>query len=148
MKRAQPWLAAWATVLALAGCAEHAVIQPAERAGTLGTLDAAYDRSQWRWVKNPDGRELLEHTQIRKCFVDPKPDSGYNEPGFTMKRDQKTFGAARYNVIYVYEGKDFWIAVYQRDGAQAPALGVFADGRCRDAAENILRAYETKKGPA
>ena len=139
-------LAAWA-LLILGGCAQTPAPAPADRPGTLGALDSAYDRSQWRWVRNPDGRELLEHTALRKCFVDPRPDVGFNEPGFAVKREQKTIGSARYAVTNVYEGKDFWIAVYQREGAQAPALGVYADGRCREAAEAILRAYENKKGP-
>jgi hypothetical protein len=132
----------------LAGCAQTLAPVPAERPGNLGVLDSAYDRGEWRWVKNPDGRELLAHSQLSKCFVDPRPDVGFNEPGFAVKREQKTFGAARYSVTNVYEGNDFWIAVYQREGSQTPALGVYSDGRCRDAAENILRAYEKKKGPA
>ena len=134
-------------LLVVAGCAQTPAPVPAERAGTFGALDSAYDRSQWRWVKNPDGRDLLEHTSVSKCYLDPKPDSGFNDRGFTAKREQKTIGAARYSVTNVYEGKDFWIAVYQREGAQAPALGVYADGKCRDAAEGVLRAYENKKGP-
>ena len=134
--------------LVVAGCAQTPAPAPAQRAGTLGVLDSAYDRSQWRWVKNPDGRELLEHTTIGKCFVDPRPDADFAAPSFSVKREQRTVGDARYNVTNVFEGKDFWIAVYQREGAQSPALGVYADGRCREAAEGILRAFETKKGPA
>ena len=137
-----------AFVLWLAGCAQTPAPVPAESPGSLGVLDGVYDRTQWRWVKNPDGRELLAHTRLAKCFVDPRPDDGFNEPGFTVKREQKTFGAARYSVANVYEGRDFWIAVYRRDGATGPTLGVLSEGQCREAAEGILRAYETKKGPA
>ena len=114
----------------------------------FGALEAAYDRSEWRWVDNPDGRKLLEHTRIAKCFVDPDPEVDYDEPGFTVKRSQKAIGGARYDVTDVREGRDFWIATYQRAGAKAPALGVYAEGRCREAAEKILRTYETKKAPA
>ena len=137
-----------AVALALAGCAQTPAPVPSDRAGSLGPLDAAYDRSQWRWVRNPDGRELLTHAQLQKCFVDPKPERDFNEPGFTVKREQKTIGGARYDVTNVHEGKDFWIAVYRREGAAAPALGVYSEGRCREAAESILKTYETKKGPA
>ena len=136
-----------ALALLLAACTQTPPQVPSERPGSLGALDAAYDRDSWRWVRNPDGRDLLAHAQIAKCFVDPKPAQHFSEPEFTVKREQKTIGAARYNVMNVVQGRDFWIAVYQREGASAPALGVYSEGRCREAAEGILRAHETKKGP-
>jgi hypothetical protein len=136
-------------VLLAAGCAH--VPGPAPEAvatpSSLGALDSAYDRNQWRWVRNPDGRELLAHTGMQKCFVDPKPQQDFNEPGFLVKRERRTVGSARYDVMNVFEGRDFWIAVYQREGSPAPALGVYSDGRCREAAESILKAYEKAKGP-
>jgi hypothetical protein len=124
----------------LAACAQAPV--PTEQPGSFGILDSAYDRAEWRWVDNPDGRKLLENTRIAKCFVDPDPDTDFDEPGFVVERSQKAIGAARYDVTDVREGRDFWIATYRREGAQTPALGVYAEGRCRDAAEKILRAYE------
>jgi hypothetical protein len=144
--RSRVSIAAYA-LLTVAGCAQTPAPVPMDRPSSFGALDAAYDRSQWRWVRNPDGRELLAHAQLQKCFVDPKPGRDFNEPGFTVKREQRTVGATRYDVMNVFEGRDFWMAVYQRDGASAPALGVYSDGRCREAAENILKAYEMKKGP-
>jgi hypothetical protein len=137
-----------AAVLA-AGCAhvQEPAPEPAAKAGSRGALDSAYDRNEWRWVRNPDGRELLAHNAISKCFVDPRPQQDFNEPGFTLKREQRTLGSARYNVMNVFEGRDFWIAVYQREGSSTPALGVYSDGRCREAAENILKASEKAKGP-
>jgi hypothetical protein len=136
-------------ILLAAGCAQMPGPAPeaAAKPGSLGALDSAYDRNQWRWVRNPDGRELLAHTGMQKCFVDPRPQQDFNEPGFSVRREQRTVGSARYNVMNVFEGRDFWIAVYQREGSPAPALGVYSDGRCREAAENILKAYENAKGP-
>jgi hypothetical protein len=140
-------LAGVAFMLALGACAHVPTPEPAAKAGDLGALDSVYDRSQWRSVRNRDGRELLAHTGLQKCFVDLKPDMDFSEPGFSVKREQRTVGSTRYNVINVFEGRDFWIAVYQREGSPAPVLGVYSDGRCREAAENILRASEKAKGP-
>lgn len=112
--------------------------------GNLGVLDSAYDRSKWRWVRNPDGRALLKHVDVEQCFVDPDPADDFNEPGFVVKREQKTIGNTRYDVLNVFEGRDFWIAVYQPAGTRDPWLGVYAEGRCREEAERILQAYEKK----
>jgi hypothetical protein len=140
-------LAGVAFMLALGACAHAPAPEPAAKAGDLGALDSGYDRSQWRPVRNRDGRELLAHTGLQKCFVDLKPDMDFSEPGFSVKREQKTVGSTRYNVMNVFEGRDFWIAVYQREGSPTPVLGVYSDGKCREAAENILRGYEKAKGP-
>lgn len=137
-----------AAAAALGGCASTPQPAPSGRAGHFGLLDPVYDRNEWRWVTNPDGRELLENTRISKCFVDPKPDLDFNDPGFALKREQKTIGGTSYAVLNVYSGRDLWIATYQRNGVREPLLGVYAEGRCREAAESLLRAYETKKGPA
>jgi len=51
-------------------------------------------------------------------------------------------GAARYEIVNVFENRDFWQAVYLRAGSKQPLLGVYAEGRCRSEAERILEAYE------
>ena len=127
----------------LAGCAETpAPLEPASAPGSLGSLDGAFDRTKWRWVKNPDGRTLLAHIELQKCFVNPRPDQGFTDPGFTMTREEKTIGATRYEVVSVFEKRDFWEAIYMRPGANAPVLGVYAAGKCQEEAERILQAYE------
>jgi hypothetical protein len=126
----------------LGGCAQPGdVFEPIE-APKLGALEAAYDRSKWRWVRNPDGRALLTHTEVRKCFVDPQPTADSYDTGFTVKRSEKTIGAARYEVISVFEKKDFWEALYRRSGSTTPLLSVYAEGSCQAEAERILDAYE------
>ncbi len=117
---------------------------PLSETGTLGVLDSAYDRSQWRWVKNPDGRSLLSHVTVPKCFVDPDPGQDFGAPDFVLKREQKTIGKTRYDILNVFEGRQFWMAVYQPAGAREPWLGVYSEGRCREEAERILQAYEKK----
>ena len=141
-------------VALIAGCAEMSGPGPApgpapapvraEGPGSLGALDAVYDRGKWTWVKNPDGRALLSHTAIQKCFLDPKPAQDYNEPGFVVKRDRRTIGKTSYDVLNVYENRDFWIAVYQRPGSREPLLGVYSEGACRAEAERLLEAYEQR----
>src|SRR5688572_2844556 len=108
----------------------------------IGALASAYDRSKWRWVRNPDGRALLAHTDVSPCFVDPEPPLDQHDAAFTLRRSEKTIGGTRYAVVDVYENRQFWEAVYTRAGAQRPALGVYADGRCREEAERILLNYE------
>lgn len=116
---------------------------PADRPGSFGVLDATYDRAKWQWVRNPDGRSLLTHATVHKCFVDPRPADDFNEPGFVVKRERRTIGNTPYDVLNVFQGRDFWEAVYRREGSSEPLLGVFADGPCRTEAERILEAYES-----
>lgn len=116
--------------------------EPAPQPGNLGALDNAYDRAKWRWVRNPDGRLLLQHTEVSRCFVDPQPDEDFNDPAFRVTREEKVIGTARYEIVKVFEKRDFWQAVYLRPGSKQPMLGVYADGRCRSEAERILEAYE------
>jgi len=118
---------------------------PADRPGSFGVLDAAYDRAKWRWVKNPDGRSLLSHATVQKCFIDPRPADDFNEAGFVLQRERKTIGKTPYEVLNVFQGRDFWEAVYRREGSREPLLGVFADGACRTEAERILEAYESTR---
>ena len=128
----------------VAGCAQ---IQPPQEPGEpiaaprLGALDSAYDRTKWKWFRNPDGRALLTHTELQQCFVNPQPDHLHDQ-GFTVKRGEKTIGPTRYEVVSVFENRDLWEVIYVRAGAKAPILGVFSAGRCQDEAERILQAYE------
>lgn len=140
-----------AALVLAAGCAQMTgpSFEPAAEPGSLGALDAAYDRTKWRWVKNIDGRLLLSHTEVGKCFVDPQPDHGFNEPGFSVKRKEKTIGNARYEVVSVFEKQQFWEAIYLRAGSKTPLLGVYSDGACQHEAERILHTYEkTLEKPA
>jgi len=140
--------AAIAAVLALvAACAHQGrpVPLPADQPGSFGVLDATYDRAKWRWVRNPDGRSLLSHASVQKCFVDPRPNGDFNEPDFAVKRERKTIGKATYDVQNVFQGSDFWEAVYRREGSREPLLGVYADGACRAEAERILESYESAR---
>ena len=105
-------------------------------------LESAYDRAKWRWIRNPDGRALLMHTVLEKCFVDPQPPLALNDPGFTLKRHDRTIGGTRYEVVTAFEKRQFWEAVYVRPGSKAPILGVYAEGQCQREAEDILTAYE------
>lgn len=129
----------------LAGCAQPSPPQetgePIE-APKLGALDTAYDRTKWKWFRNPDGRALLAHTELQKCFVNPKPDQDFLDPGFTVKREEKTIGVTRYEVVSVFENRQLWEVIYVRPGSKAPVLGVFSAGKCQDEAERILQAYE------
>jgi len=141
-------LVAIATLAAiLVGCAQ--VPEPTSpepiAAPKIGALESAYDRAKWTWVRNADGRALLRHTEVRDCFVDPQPPLDVHDPGFTLKRHDKTIGGARYDVITAYDKRDFWEAVYTRSGASAPALGVYAAGRCLEEAERILQSYEAQR---
>ena len=118
---------------------------PTDQPGSFGVLDPTYDRAKWRWVRNPDGRSLLAHATVHKCFIDPRPADDFNDPGFVVKRERKTIGNTSYDVLNVFQGRDFWEAVYRRDGAREPLLGVYADGACRAEAERILETYERGK---
>ena len=130
----------------LAGCAQTpATLEPID-APKLGALESAYDRAKWRWVRNPDGRALLAHTELAKCFVDPQPPQDVHDPGFTLKRSEKMIGSARYEVMSVFEKNAFWEAIYVRPGAKRPVLSVYALGRCQEEAERILAAYERALG--
>src|SRR4051812_2367616 len=131
-------------LLVASGCAQlsEPTFAPAEKAGTLGLLDSFYDKSKWQWVKNVDGRVLLSNSRVGQCFIDPSPNDDFADPGFTVKREAKTIGSTRYDVLNVYEKSDFWQAVYFRSGTQAPLFGVYSQGRCREEAEHILQAYE------
>lgn len=146
MSDSKRWRAALPALVLAAGCAQLPAPfpEPATEPGSLGVLDAAYDRAKWRWVKNPDGRALLMHTELQKCFVDPQPDQDFTDPGFTLTREEKTIGNTRYEVVSVFEKRDFWEAIYMRAGAKAPMLGVYASGKCQDEAERILENYEKR----
>jgi hypothetical protein len=134
-------------LLLAGGCAQLSgpTPVPADEPGSLGVLDSAYDRTKWRWVRNPDGRSLLSHATVPKCFVDPRPGDDFNEPDFSVKRDRRTIGKTAYEVRNVFQGRDFWEAVYQREGSREPLLGVYSEGACRIEAERILEAYENSK---
>jgi phosphomannomutase len=126
------------------GCAQ--LSQPsfelAAEPGSLGALDRDYDRTKWRWVKNVDGRLLLSHTQVPKCFINPQPDQDFSDSGFTLKREERSIGSGRYDVVNVYDNDQFWEAVYLRSGTTTPLLGVYSEGACRDEAERILDTHE------
>jgi hypothetical protein len=126
----------------LAGCAPAPPVLEAIEAPKLRTLERAYDRDKWRWVRNSDGRALLTHTELSKCFVDPEPPLDVHDPGFTLKPSEKTIAGVRYQVLSVYEKNDFWEAVYVRAGSKTPMLSVYARGRCQQEAERILQRYE------
>ena len=55
----------------------------------IGALASAYDRSKWRWVRNPDGRALLSHTEVSPCFVDPEPPLDQHDAAFTLRRSDE-----------------------------------------------------------
>ena len=149
MARALSWPAAALALAAIvAGCAqmgEPAAPEPIP-APKIGTLESAYDRAKWTWVRNADGRALLKHAEVRDCFVDPQPPRDVHDAGFTLERHEKTIGSTRYDVLTVYESRDFWEAVYTRSGSQSPTLGVYAAGRCQEEAEAILETYEQRRG--
>ena len=130
----------------LTGCAPTPALFESIEAPRLGRLESAYDRAKWRWVRNPDGRPLLTHAEIEKCFVDPEPPLDVHDAGFTLKRGEKTIGGARYEVVSVFDKRDFWEAVYTRSGSKTPILSVYARGRCQDEAERILQRYEASLG--
>ena len=117
------------------------VLEPIE-GPKLGRLERAYDRAKWRWVKNADGRPLLTHATVEKCFVDPEPPFDSYDATFTLKRSEKTIAATRYEILSVYDKSDFWEAVYRRTGTDKPILSVYAPGRCQREAEDILQTYE------
>ena len=96
-------------------------------------------------MKNRDGRTLLMHADMAKCFVDPEPPQNFTAPGFRVTRETKTIGGARYEVATAYEGADFWEAVYLRAGSTAPLLGVYAAGKCQQEAERIIENYEKRR---
>jgi len=126
----------------VAGCAPNGpVLEPIE-GPKLGALENAYDRTKWRWVRNADGRALLTHTELSKCFVQPEPPVDSYDEDFTLKRGEKTIGGTQYEVTSVYDRNDFWEAVYVRSGSKAPLLSVYAPGRCQQAGERILERYE------
>ena len=126
----------------LAGCAPAPLVLEPIEGPKLRLLERAYDRSKWHWVRNADGRPLLTHSALPKCFVDPQPPLDVHDPGMTLKRSEKTIAGVRYEVLNVFEKGDFWEAVYVRSGSGAPMLSVYARGRCQDEAEEILRTYE------
>ena len=145
MKAAPPKACVAASILLLAACAQTSAppesFEPIE-APKLGALEAAYDRSKWRWVRNPDGRALLMHAELQKCFVDPQPPLDFHDASFTLKRHEKMIGSTRYEIVSVFEKRQFWEAIYVRSGSKTPLLGVYAEGRCMEEAERILTAYE------
>jgi hypothetical protein len=153
--RARAVAAAFAALgLAAAGCAPLDPTPPrppgpaeqaAAAAATLGVLDAVYDRASWEWMVNVDGRPLLKHTKLPQCFLDPDPPHHFHEPEFRVKREVKTFGATRYDVVLAFEGKDFWEAVYIPSSTDVPILGVYAPGPCQAEAERIIEAYEQQR---
>jgi hypothetical protein len=129
----------------LAGCAANGPVLESIEGPRLKALEGAYDPAKWRWVRNADGRPLLTHTQIAKCFVQPEPPLDDYDQGFTVKRGEKTIGGTRYEVANVYENNDFWEAVYMRSGSKDPMLSVYAPGRCQQEGERILERYEQSR---
>lgn len=129
-----------ACVLALiAACApQERERTPAGEASTLGTLENAYNRTDWDWVRNPDARMLLKHRRVTPCFVDPDPPQDFADANFRVTRATKTIGGIAYEIVTAYDGPDFWEAVYTRAGESKPLLGVFAGGQCQVEAEKIL----------
>jgi hypothetical protein len=126
----------------LAGCTPAPpVLEPIE-GPKLGRLERAYDRTKWRWVRNADGRPLLTHSTVAKCFVDPEPPFDTYDATFTLKRSDKKIAGTRYEIMSVYERNDFWEAVYRRAGSEKPILSTYAAGRCQREAEDILQTYE------
>jgi hypothetical protein len=126
----------------LGGCAPAPPLLEPIEGPKLGRLERAYDRTKWRWVRNADGRPLLTHSTVTKCFVDPEPPSDTYDATFTLKRSEKTIAGTRYEILGVYEKNDFWEAVYRRVGSDKPVLSVYAPGRCQREAEDILQTYE------
>lgn len=129
--------------LLVAACAQvpEAKREPAAAAAPRG-IDSAYDGTRWRWIKNRDGRALLEHAEIAKCFVDPAPPQDFVGTAFRVTKETKTIAGTRYEVTTAYEGQDFWEAVYLRAGSVTPILGVYAAGKCQQEAERIIERYE------
>ena len=141
--------AAAIVTVVLGGCAQTASPPTSFEtieAPKLRNLENAYDRTKWRWVRNPDGRALLTHTEVDKCFVDPAPPLDSHDPSFSVKRRDTTIGGTRYEVTDVFEKREFWESIYTRAGSREPILGVYAAGRCQQEAERILETYEKALG--
>jgi hypothetical protein len=102
----------------------------------------------WRSYRNADGRDLLAHATIAKCYVDTTPPQDFNQPGFEIRRERKNIGGSLYDVANVYRGREFWMSVYRAAGAPTPLLGVYSEGACRDAAERMIEVVSKRKGPA
>ena len=132
--------------LVVGACAHgpEASREPAVPAPAAG-IEGAYDAARWKWIKNRDGRALLTHAEMAKCFVDPQPPQHVTGPGLRVTRETRTIGGARYEVATAYEGADFWEAVYLRAGSAAPLLGVYAGGKCQQEAERIIENYEKRR---
>ena len=130
------------TIVTVAGCA--AVQEPGrdETPPERSALSAAYDRSQWRRHTNADGRVLLAHNAISKCFVDPDPSQDFTHPRFSLKRESRTIGSARYDVVHVFDQRQFSEAIYLRSGSSTPVLAVYSAGKCQEDAERMLETYE------
>jgi len=128
--------------LLVAGCAPDRPLLEPIQGPKLRTLEGAYDRAKWHWVRNADGRPLLTHNELRECFVQPEPPVDSYAEDFTLKRGERTIAGTRYEVTSVYEKNDFWEAVYVRSGSKAPILTVYAPGRCQQEGEHILERYE------
>jgi hypothetical protein len=135
-------IGAGAFALIVCGCAPTGQVLEPIQGPQLRTLASAYDPAKWRWVRNADGRPLLTHTEVSKCFVQPEPPIDAYDEDFTLKRGEKTIAGTRYEVTSVYEKNDFWEAVYVRSGSKAPILRVYAQGRCQQEGERILERYE------
>ena len=135
----------------LAGCAPLAQTPRPDdsvRADKAWPLEGVYDRKQWRWMSNKDGRRLLTHAIIPNCFVDPAPEQDFREPGFRMQASEKTLGGTRYRVVTVYEGRDFWQASYTRGGSGTPLVGTYAAGPCQAELERLIETYEKRRSRA
>lgn len=126
----------WLALSMLAGCAGL-------RGG--GVLEGAYDEREWRWIANADGRALLQHQRLDKCFIDPRPDEDFESQGFVVKREQRAIGGTPYEVISLFENGEFWESLYLRSGSKVPLMGVYTAGECQKAAEGILEQYERTK---
>ena len=128
-------VAALTASLLLAACAE----QPRAPSGS---------DTPWRPHRNADGRDLLAHSTIPKCYVDTTPPQDFNQRGFEIRRERKTIGGALYDVANVYQGREFWISVYRAAGAPTALLGVYSEGACREAAERMIEVGSKRTGPA
>ena len=136
--------AALAALLTAAGCAgvqepTEAPAPPEHSANRAGSGD---DRSQWRPHTNADGRSLLAHNTIAQCFVDPDPSQDFAYPRFSVKRESRTIRGTRYEVVNVFDQKQFSEAIYLRSGSSTPLLAVYSTGKCQEDAERLLATHE------
>ncbi len=104
-------------------------------------IDGAYDKSQWEWQIQIDGRYLLAHKRIAKCWVAtdwPMEITNEDEEAPEKTNYYKAkFGNVVYNVTEVYNGKKLKEVRYSMEGVTFQ-LVVFGSKGCRVEAEKIL----------